>query len=124
MAHIIGIYAAKGGAFARFVAGLRRLVGSSSCDLMRITHGVTGEKKQWRVLQKNLRDELSHTHLCLYPSQATAVYQAASSGREPCVLLEDDEGTLSMILDWNDLSAAKGNVNTYEKILRSKLLMY
>jgi hypothetical protein len=49
---------------------------------------------------------------------------AASSGREPCVLIQDDEGKLSMIMDWNDLAVSGGSVAKYEQILRSKLLMY
>jgi len=29
-----------------------------------------------------------------------------------------------MIADWNDLALAHGDIPTYERILRSKLLMY
>lgn len=29
-----------------------------------------------------------------------------------------------MIMDWNDLTVAKGKLEVFERILRSKLLMY
>jgi hypothetical protein len=32
--------------------------------------------------------------------------------------------TVAMIADWNDLSLADGDIERYERILRSKLLMY
>ncbi len=47
----------------------------------------------------------------------------ASTGREPCVLITHDSGDIAMIVDWNDVALAK-DVASYERILRSKLLMY
>ena len=50
--------------------------------------------------------------------------RAASSGREPCILLEADDSSLSMVADWNDLQLAAGDVASFERILLAKLLMY
>ena len=50
--------------------------------------------------------------------------EAASAGREPCVLIEGENGGYAMIADWNDLELAAGDMATFEKILLSKLLMY
>jgi hypothetical protein len=124
MAKIIGVYKARGGSVARFWRAVGRLLGAYSCDLARITHGRSGEKKQWREMRTRLAADSGYQHLLVLPDRAPAAYQAASSGREPCVLIEDDEGSLSMILDWNDLAVAHGDIAKYEQILRSKLLMY
>jgi len=124
MAKIIGVYKASGTPVARFFSAVGRLVGSYPCDLSRLTHGPSGKKKQWQGLCERLATELGHEHVVVFPNLASSAYQSASSGREPCVLLEDDSGSLSMILDWNDLSAAGGDVSKYEQIIRSKLLMY
>ena len=124
MAKIIGVYKAKGGAFAVFMAATRRWCGLYSCDLSRITHHALGPKKQWRDMQVRLVADLGHTHECVYPSRAEPTYATASSGREPCVLWEDAQGNLSMMMDWNDVALAGGSVAKYEQILRSKLLMY
>jgi hypothetical protein len=124
MAKIIGVYRARGGGVARFVGALRRLVGSYPCDLTKLTHGAVGERKQWRQVCQRLLVELGHQHVVVFPNLSPDSYRAASSGREPCVLLDDGEGSLSMILDWNDLAVASGDIAKYEQILRSKLLMY
>lgn len=124
MAKLIGVYKSKGGALAVFVAAAKRWLGIYSCDLSRITHQAGGEKPGWRSLREKLASELGHTHVTVFPGHASAQYAAASAGREPCVLIEDEEGRLSMILDWNDLALAQGDVARYEQILRSKLLMY
>jgi hypothetical protein len=124
MAKLIGVYKAKGGAVAMFLAAARRWLGLYSCDLSRVTHQAGGEKPSWREFQERIARDGGHTHICVFPQTASAAYVQASAGREPCVLIEDDEGHLSMILDWNDLALAKGSVARYEDILRSKLLMY
>ncbi len=124
MARLVGVYRAKGGAFAVFIAAVRRWFGLYSCDLSRITHQAGGEKPAWRDLRNRLASAEGHTHTCVFPQTATTAYAQASAGREPCVLIEDEDGRLSMILDWNDLALAKGDVARYEQILRSKLLMY
>jgi hypothetical protein len=124
MAKIICIYKAKGGGFALFLEAVMRWLGLYSCDLSRITHNALGQKKQWRDMKARLSQELGHTHWCVYPSRAEPAYVAASSGREPCVLWEDEQGNLSMMMDWNDVALAGGSVARYEQILRSKLLMY
>jgi hypothetical protein len=124
VARIIGVYNARGGALRAVLASLSRALGVYPCDLTRLTHSVLGKKKQWTLLCERLQVELGHEHQVVFPNQATAAHQSASSGREPCVLIEDDEGSISMILDWNDLAVARGDVAKYEQILRSKLLMY
>jgi hypothetical protein len=124
MATLIGVYKSQGGLLATIRVAVLRAVGLPLCDLSRISHQLGGEKPQWRRLQKRLAEELGHRQIVVFPQTAPAVYAQASTGREPCVLIEDDEGRLGMILDWNDLALAKGSVAQYEKILRSKLLMY
>jgi len=124
VAKIIGVYNARGGGLAAFIAKISRAFGVYACDLTRLTHGPAGEKKQWLDMRTRLASDAGHQHLVVFPNLAPATYQAASSGREPCVLIEDDEGSLSMILDWNDLAVAHGDIAKYEQILRSKLLMY
>jgi hypothetical protein len=68
--------------------------------------------------------ELGHDLVLVHRNQRTAEQLAASAGREPCVLIDDGSGVLSMIMDWNDLDLAAGDVAKFEQILRSKLLMY
>jgi hypothetical protein len=71
-----------------------------------------------------LQEEFGHELELVYRNRRSPEIAAASSGREPCVLIEDSGGGLAMIADWNDLDLAAGDLATFEKILRSKLLMY
>ena len=58
---------------------------------------------------------LAMTFVLRHRNETTEAEARASAGREPCVLIEGDDGNLSMIVDWNDLQAADGSVETFEK---------
>ena len=49
---------------------------------------------------------------------------AASKGREPCVLLEHEDGSMSMFLDFQELAAANGSVRSFEKLVESRIAIY
>ena len=50
--------------------------------------------------------------------------QAASTGREPCVLAKFEDGTTSLILDARDLATIDGAFEKFEKTLRGKLFLF
>lgn len=124
MAELIGVYSADGGVLAEFRRALGRRVGSHACWLSQLTHSPATPTPQWRALVNALEAEFGHTFSLTYRNRRTPEQQAASAGREPCVLIDDGQGYLSMIVDWNDLELAGGDIERFERILRSKLLMY
>ena len=124
MAELIGVYSADGGILAEFRRALGRRVGSHACWLSQLTHSPAKPTPQWRALEKALETELGHTFTLAFRNTRTPEQEAASAGREPCVLIDDSQGHLSMIVDWNDLEMAGGDIERFERILRSKLLMY
>ena len=89
-----------------------------------MSHAIVGVSPGWRQLASALRAELGHTIEVVSSGSASPEVSAASVGREPCVLLEGEAGSLSMILDWNDIQLCAGSVERFDRILRSKLLMY
>jgi hypothetical protein len=89
-----------------------------------LSHGLIRPSASWQALSDTLKAELDHTLTVVAPNRADDAVKKASSGREPCVLIRDDDGGVSMLADWNDLSAANGKLDVFERILRSKLLMY
>jgi hypothetical protein len=123
MAQLVGVYEGLNTPAVRFRRALGRAFGGYSCDLSHITHSAFGISTAWNDMVARLEAE-GHTHECVYGGDATPVVASASAGREPCVLILDEQGNPSMIADWNDLALAAGDVTTYERILRSKLLMY
>ncbi|MBT4908964.1 MAG: hypothetical protein HOL65_05965 [Microbacteriaceae bacterium] len=124
MATLIGVYRADAGVLADLRRRIGRLIGSHACWLSQLTHSPSKPTEQWRALESAIQDEFGHTFSLTYRNRRTPEQEAASSGREPCLLIDDGEGHLSMIVDWNDLELAHGDVARFERILRSKLLMY
>lgn len=124
MKRLIGVYNADGGFKGELAYFFGHLVGVRHCTLCDVTHSPVSKKASWRKLERRIRDELGYTFVLVHKNERTPEQLAASAGREPCVLIEDEAGNLSMILDWNDLKLAKGKVKSFERILRAKLLMY
>jgi len=124
MATLIGVYRADAGIFAELRRALGRRIGSHACWLSQLTHSPSRPTAQWSALEKTIESEFGHTFSLVFRNTRTPEEEAASAGREPCVLIDDGQGHLSMIVDWNDLELAEGDVERFGRILRSKLLMY
>lgn len=75
-------------------------------------------------MTERLHAQTGHSFDLVYRNTRSDKEKAASSGREPCILLEGDDSSLSMVADWNDLQLAAGDVASFERILLAKLLMY
>ncbi len=121
---LIGVYNANGGLAGELSYFFGHLFGRVECKLCDITHSTFTKRAAWTAMEARLRDELDIEFVLVHRNERTEAQQAASEGREPCVLIEDNAGQLSMILDWTDLKLAKGSVSDFEQAVRAKLLMY
>ena len=124
MATLVGIYRAEGGLLAEIRRSLGRRLGSHACWLSQLTHSPQNPTARWKALEASIEQEFGHTFDLVYRNKRTPEQDAASAGREPCILIDDGQGHLSMIVDWNDLELSRGDIERFERILRSKLLMY
>ena len=124
MRKLIGVYNADGGFAGEVAYFFGHLIGIRRCTLCDVTHSPFKKKAAFHSLQERLRVEFDTEFVLVHKNERTPEQLAASDGREPCVLIEGDSGDLAMILDWNDLKLARGSVESFERILRSKLLMY
>lgn len=109
------------GAIAGF---MRRLTHSVHDPLNRISHGTVGVSAEWRSLAERAPSEFGYELVLVQKNRRSDAQIQSSAGREPCVLIEGEGDDLAMIMDWNDLKLAKGSVQSFERILRAKLLMY
>lgn len=121
---LIGIYNADGGVFGELSYLFGHLIGVRDCKLCDITHSPFAKKREWKEFERRLKADLGIEWLLVHKNERSDAQLAASAGREPCVLIEDDAGKLSMILDWTDLKLARGSVVSFERAVRAKLLMY
>lgn len=123
MRKLIGVYNANGGFVGELAYFFGHLIGIRDCNLCDVTHSPVKKKAAWKEFEKRILED-GYEFVLVHKNERTQEQIDASGGREPCVLIEYEDGSLSMILDWNDLKAAKGDVTSFEKILKSKLIMY
>jgi hypothetical protein len=121
---LIGIYKANGGIIGELAYVLGHLVGARECSLCDITHSPVKKKSQFKVLEATLAKEFDLAFRLVHLNERTPAELKASEGREPCVLIEYDDGSLSMFLDWVELKACQGRVSSFEKLVRSRLDLY
>ncbi|MEY3966925.1 MAG: hypothetical protein RLZ96_451 [Actinomycetota bacterium] len=121
---LIGVYKANGGVVGELSYFFGHLVGVRSCSLCDVTHSPVMKKAKFKDLEKRLRAELGITFKLVHMNERNAEELKASSGREPCVLLRYDNGGISMLLDFVELKAIDGSVESFEKLLRSRLDFY
>jgi hypothetical protein len=124
MAKLIGVANADAGAIREFTRVLGRLTGSHACDLLALAHSAVKPRGAWKEMAVRLAQDTGHPLSLVYRNRRSDAQRQASEGREPCVLIQADDGAISMIADWNDLQLAAGDIDSFERILRSKLLMY
>lgn len=124
MRKLIGVYNANGGLLGEVAYFFGHLVGVRNCDLCSVTHSPFAKKADWSAMVNRLRDELDVEFVLVHKNERTEAQLRASAGREPCVLIEGEDNDIAMIMDWTDLKLTKGSVDTFDRILRSKLLMY
>jgi hypothetical protein len=97
------------------------LVGARECSLCDITHSPIKKKSEFKKFEQRLRTEFGIEFRLSHMNERTPAELAASEGREPCVLLEHSDGSMSMFLDYVELKACDGRVTSFEKLVRSRL---
>lgn len=121
---LIGVYKADGGLLGEVSYFLGHLVGVRHCSLCDITHSPIVKKRAFKDFESKLKDSRDIEVRLVHMNERTEAELAASSGREPCVLLEYEDGSLSMFLDYEELKAAGGKVSSFEKLVESRLNIY
>jgi hypothetical protein len=121
---LIGVYKADGGVIGELSYFLGHLVGIRNCSLCDITHSPIMKKPAFKDLERRLLEEKGISFRLVHMNERTEAEEEASKGREPCVLLQYEDGSLSMFLDYVELKAAAGSVKSFEKLVRSRLDIY
>ena len=121
---LIGVYKADGGIFGELSYFLGHLVGIRNCSLCDITHSPIMKKAAFKEYEKRLLAERNIDIRLVHMNERTDDELAASKGREPCVLLQYEDGSISMFLDYVELKAADGSVKSFEKLVSSRLDIY
>ena len=121
---LIGVYKADGGIIGELSYFFGHLVGVRNCSLCDITHSPIMKKGAFKDFEKRLLEKHNIEVRLVHMNERTEAELAASKGREPCVLLQYEDGSISMFLDYVELKAASGSVKSFEKLVESRLSIY
>lgn len=121
---LIGVYKANGGLIGELSYFFSHLIGIRECSLCDITHSPFKKKGEFKSLENQLNQEFDLDFRLVHMNERTEKELSASAGREPCVLLAHEDGSLSMFLDFQELRAANGSVKSFEKLVRNRLDLF
>jgi hypothetical protein len=82
------------------------------------------KKPSFKTLERQLLAEHSIAVRMIHLNERNDRELKASQGREPCMLLEYADGSISMFLDSADLNALSGSVSSLKKLVLSRLDLY
>ena len=123
-ATLIGIYKADGGVIGELSYFFGHLIGVRSCSLCDISHSPVKKKSAFKQLEQALFKEHGLAIKMIHLNERNERELKASAGREPCVLLEYPDQSISMFLDAVDLKALSGSVSSLRKLVLSRLDLY
>lgn len=121
---LIGIYKADGGIVGELTYFFGHLVGLRSCSLCDISHSPIMKKSSFKALEQHLLAEHGIQVRMIHLNERNERELKASEGREPCMLLEYPDQSISMFLDSTDLKALSGSVSSLKKLIASRLDLY
>ena len=82
------------------------------------------KKPSFKALERHLLAEHGVKVRMIHLNERNDRELAASQGREPCMLLEYPDESISMFIDSRDLQALSGNVGSLKKLILSRLDLY
>ena len=121
---LIGVYKADGGLIGELSYFFGHLVGVKACSLCDVTHSPFKKKAEFRKFEERLFATHGISTKLVHMNERSEAELAASKGRGPCVLLQHEDGSMSMFLDYEELKAAGGKVSSFEKLVSSRLAIY
>ena len=123
-ATLIGVYNADGGIIGELSYVLGHLIGLRNCSLCNISHSPVKMKSSFKALQLKLLEQHNIDVKMIHRNERTERETTASEGREPCMLLQHADQSISMFLDSAELKTLAGNVESFEKLIYSRLDMF
>jgi hypothetical protein len=121
---LIGIYKADGGIVGELSYFFGHLVGLKNCSLCNISHSPIKKKSSFKALENELLAEHGIAVKMIHLNERNERELSASAGREPCMLLEYPDESISMFLDSAELKVLDGSVSSLKKLIFSRLDLY
>jgi hypothetical protein len=112
---LVLVYAADHGVTSGLLDSAKKLLHLKGCSLCILTHGMVGERQEWRSCREELGVPVTHYHRNDMP------YDVASTaaGRLPIILARTGKDLIPL-LDSGDIERCRGSVES----LRGRLLFH
>ena len=105
---LVFVFSAGSGSFNAFLDSARKLLQIKGCTLCTITHGLAGEKAEWRECKEEIGVPVDYVHSDeITPALARAIGDGGTN--LPCVVAEAG-GELILLLGPDVLDRCKGSV--------------
>jgi hypothetical protein len=102
---LIFVFNAGSGSLNAFLDSARKLLQINGCTLCSITHGLAGEKSEWKECKEEIGVPVDYVHKDeLWPALETAI-----NGKLPCVVAQTGDD-LVLLLGPDVLDRCKGSV--------------
>jgi hypothetical protein len=101
IARLIGVYDADGGLRGE-IAYLAGKIAGRHCTLCDITHSPVRRRREWDAYVSTLPVTFDLVHR----NERSQAVEEATEGREACVVAQCDDGTITLLLDNDDLARA------------------
>jgi hypothetical protein len=103
---LIFVFNAGSGSFNAFLDSARKLLQIKGCTLCTITHGLAGEKSDWKACKEEIGVPVDYVH---NDEISPALAAVIGEGKLPCVVAESG-GELILLLGPDVLDRCKGSV--------------
>ena len=118
---LVGVYNANGGLAGELAYVVGHLLGRVECALCDITHSPVRQKAEWKKLVATLLDGAGCELVTKHKNEITEKQRQASAGHEPCVLLEQPDGSYEIVMSAEDLRRFDGDVARFGEAARNIL---
>lgn len=102
---LLFVFDADSGTLSAMLDSAKKLLMINGCALCSITHGLTGEKSDWRHCKEELGVPIDYVHR----DEIDAVLESVVGGRLPCVVAETG-GDKVLLLTPDVLDRCRGSV--------------
>jgi hypothetical protein len=102
---LVFVFNAGSGSFNAFVDSAKKLLMIRGCTLCSITHGLAGEKSEWRDCKEEIGVPVDYVH----KDEITPALDGVVQGKLPCIVAESG-GELTLLLAPDVLERCQGSV--------------
>lgn len=110
---LIFVFSADSGSFNAFMDSAKKVLRIKGCTLCAITHGLAGEKTEWRECKEELGVQIDYVHR----DEISEDLRRVAGDNLPCVVAQTD-GDLVFLLGPDVLERCRGSVADLKGRLR------